>query len=119
GGRGGGGGGGWGRGGRGGGGGAVAPPRGKNILFLNTHRPPIPPAVLAERIRRLHLHCLRVDHGYAAGPVLEDLVDSALAIGDGLLGCPAEIDVAEYRPILRVHHHEALGRMTADIDAIV
>src|SRR5262249_9360806 len=54
-------------------------------LILDIHRQPIAAAVLAERIRRLHLHCLRVDHGYAAGPVLEDLVDSALAIGDGLL----------------------------------
>lgn len=88
-------------------------------LILAIERQAIAPAVLRELVRRLHLHCLGVDHRYAAWPILENLIHSALAIGDGLLGRPAEIDVAEYGPVLGVHNHKTFGRMAADVDAIV
>src|SRR5262245_63753112 len=64
-------------------------------------------------------HRLRIDYRNAARPVLQHLVDRALAVADGLLRRAAEVDVPEHGPVLRVNHQQALGRMASDIDAIV
>jgi hypothetical protein len=88
-------------------------------LILRVEREPIAPGVVTEWIGRRHLHRFGVHHRDASRPVLEDLVDGALAVGDGLLRRAAEVDVSEHRPILGVNHKQALRRMAADIDAIV
>jgi hypothetical protein len=69
-------------------------------LILHIERESVAPAVVTKRIGRRHLHRLGVDHRDATRPLLEDLVDGALAVGDGLLRRAAEIDVPEHRPIL-------------------
>src|SRR6185295_17073406 len=79
---------------------------------------PIAPAVVTKRISLRDLHCFGVDHRDAARPLLEDLVDGALAVGDCLFRRSAEIDVPKHRSILRINYHQALRRMTADVDAI-
>ena len=92
---------------------------GEQDLILHIERESVAAAVVAERIGRSDLQRLRVDDRNAARPLLENLVDRALVVADRLLRRAAEIDVAEHRCVPGVHHHQALGRVAADVDAIV
>src|SRR5205807_828261 len=87
-------------------------------LIPHIEREPVAAAVVAERIGRRDLQRLRVDHRHAARPLLENLVNGALAVADRLLRSAAEINISEHRPVLGVHYDQALRWMTADVDAI-
>src|ERR1700680_2890006 len=53
-------------------------------LILRIDREPVAPAVVTKRIGRRDLHRFGIDHGDAARPLLEDLVNGAFAVGDRL-----------------------------------